>query len=157
MGTNVLGAQVETQSSNDSEGGITASSHESDKLENSVDWIRRVTEEALAAMRRAGVPDWVEEQHRRKWRWAGHICRRTDERWTQQVLLWTPTGGQRCHGHPCSRWADDINEFVRTLDHESDTVVEPVSIEDWRVIAQDRGVWSQLEDDYVNYCYGRKH
>jgi len=72
---------VHAPSDGGSHSDTTASSHDSDKLESWVDWIQRVTEEALAAMTRAGVPDWIEEQQRRKWRWAGHVCRRDDGRW----------------------------------------------------------------------------
>ena len=60
-------------------------------------------------------------------------------------------------GPSFSTWADDIDGFICTLDHGSDTGIEKVNIEDWSAIAQDREVRSHLEDDYVNYCYGRWH
>ena len=115
-----------------------------------------MTEEAIAAMTRAGMPDWIEEQQRRKWRWAGHVCRRDDGRWTKQVLEWTPSGGHRCRGHPFSRWSDDIDGFISTLDAGS-SGEEGVSVEVWSATAQDRAVWAQLEDDSVNHCYERWH
>ena len=149
-------SQLDAHSDADSHTDTTVSSHDSDNLESWVDWIHRVTEEAIAAMARAGVPDWIEEQQRRKWRWAGHVCRRYDGRWTKQVLEWTPSGGHRRQGHPFSRWCDDINGFISTLDAAS-SGDEAVSIGVWSATAQDRAVWAQLEDDYVNYCYERWH
>ena len=147
-------AQLDAPSDAESHSDTTASSHDSDKLESWVDWIQRVTEEALAAMTRAGVPDWIEEQQRRKWRWAGHVCRRDDGRWTKQVLEWTPGGGHRRQGHPFSRWSDDINGFISTL-YAGSIGDEVVSAAVWDETAQHREVWAQLEDDYVNYCYER--
>ena len=47
---------------------------------------------------------WIREQtkvvdiletikKRRKWTWAGHICRRTDNRWSALLTHWIPYGG----------------------------------------------------------------
>ena len=43
-------------------------------------WIKRVTKEVVQVMGQLGIPDWAEEHYRRKWRWCGHVCRRTDGR-----------------------------------------------------------------------------
>jgi hypothetical protein len=34
-----------------------------------------------------------------KWQWAGHISRRTDNRWGKRVLEWRPRLGKRSVGH----------------------------------------------------------
>ena len=60
---------------------------EEDKMESWIDWKQRVTREAVIAMDRAGIPDWVQEQRRRKWRWVGHVARRDDGRWTRWMAL----------------------------------------------------------------------
>ncbi|KAI8433669.1 hypothetical protein MSG28_015667 [Choristoneura fumiferana] len=33
-----------------------------------------------------------------KWQWAGHIARRTDNRWGREVLEWRPRTGRRTVG-----------------------------------------------------------
>ncbi|KAI8438995.1 hypothetical protein MSG28_011294 [Choristoneura fumiferana] len=43
-----------------------------------------------------------------KWQWAGHIARRTDNRWGRKVLEWRPRTGRRSVGRPPTRWTDDI-------------------------------------------------
>jgi hypothetical protein len=43
-----------------------------------------------------------------KWRWDGHISRRTDNRWGKRVLEWRPRLGKRNVGHPQARWSDDL-------------------------------------------------
>jgi len=56
------------------------------KEETWIDWIKRVTGIVEAHADKAHVRDWVQEQRKRKWRWAGHIMRMHDGRWTRQVL-----------------------------------------------------------------------
>ena len=55
------------------------------QLEEWVDWIIRATEVAEQAMRAFEVPDWVDEVQKRRFRWAGHVARRNDGRWTREV------------------------------------------------------------------------
>ena len=31
----------------------------------------------------------------RKWTWVGHISRRTGNRWSASLTVWTPVGGKR--------------------------------------------------------------
>ncbi|KAE9418817.1 hypothetical protein Angca_008961, partial [Angiostrongylus cantonensis] len=42
---------------------------------------------------------------RAKHRWAGHIMRRTDDRWTKRTVEWTPRECKRLLGLPPIRWA----------------------------------------------------
>ncbi|KAE9420683.1 hypothetical protein Angca_006418, partial [Angiostrongylus cantonensis] len=42
---------------------------------------------------------------RAKHRWAGHIIRRTDDRWTKRTVEWTPRECKRPLGRPPTRWA----------------------------------------------------
>ena len=88
---------------------------------------------AEGVMKKAHIPDWVEEQRRRKWRWAGHVARRKDRRWTIRMLDWCPDWGSRAVGRPAPRWEDC---FVK---HEQ------VLGEKWRTVAQDRDRWMELE------------
>ena len=48
-----------------------------------------------------------------KWRWAGHVARAGDERWTERVLHWSYTReARRARGCPRGRWRDDIEEVA---------------------------------------------
>ena len=79
-------------------------------LEDYVLWIKRATRKAEEALAKHSVPCWVEESYRRKYRWAGHVARRDDERWSRQVLCWKPVG-VRAQGRPLTRWSDALNKF----------------------------------------------
>ena len=81
---------------------------EDECLEPWVDWMRRVTHEALDAMEKLGLADWVEVHRRRLWRWAGHVARREDGRWTTKLLTWIPVG-TRAQAHPMTRWNDVLD------------------------------------------------
>ena len=85
----------------------------SDFNEEWVDWIVRATREAEKHCERARVEDWIVAQRRRHWRWAGHVRRMTDARWTVQAMTWTPAEGKRHVGRPKKRWIDDINGYAR--------------------------------------------
>jgi hypothetical protein len=43
-----------------------------------------------------------------KWQWAGHISRKTDNRWGKRVLEWRPRLGKRRVGRTQARWSDDL-------------------------------------------------
>ena len=55
--------------------------------ESWVKWIIRSTRVAEQVMSDLHVPDWVEQVHRRKFRWAGCTARTTDGRWTREVFV----------------------------------------------------------------------
>ena len=81
-------------------------------LEGYVDWIVRSTSLAEEAMHKFGVPDWVEEVHRRKFRWAGRVERLQDDRWTLEVLLWSASGTRK-RGRPKARWTHQLNNMFK--------------------------------------------
>ena len=110
---------------------------EEEEEESWVDWITRATHLAADAARKAGVVDWVEEQRRRKWRWAGHVARREDGRWSRSILDWEPVGGRRSWGRPVLRWEDPLSKFAKSKDVN------------WHRAAQDRGQWGIWEDEFV--------
>ena len=90
---------------------------------------------ADAALKRAKVADWVEEQKRLKWRWAGHVARREDGCWSRRLLDWAPTKGGRRVGRPAKRWEDDLAAYKQN----------------WKQLAQDRHVWAGMENQFVEF------
>ena len=43
------------------------------------------------------------------WKWAGHIARMKDNRWTKRCTEWQPRREKRSRGRPSRRWQDDCN------------------------------------------------
>ena len=110
--------------------------------DNWIPWLRGVTHEALDVMDHMGIPCWVEEARRRKFRRAGHVCRREDGRWTRHILEWCAVGF-RARRRPLMRWADSIRMFFsKLLGEEADDGV-------WIPFTQDRDSWKRLEDDFA--------
>ena len=55
-----------------------------------VDWLIRTASIAEKASEIARIQDWITEQRRRLWRFAGHTARRQDERRNRLLLEWKP-------------------------------------------------------------------
>ena len=49
---------------------------------------------------------------RYKWRWAGHLARREDDRWSKIITEWCPISMKRKRGRQNTRWSDDIAEMT---------------------------------------------
>ncbi|CAH2248054.1 jg12749 [Pararge aegeria aegeria] len=62
--------------------------------------------------RRGRVTNIAQRGTKLKWKWAGHIARRTDGRWGSKVLEWRPRTGKRSVGWPPARWAEDIEQVA---------------------------------------------
>ena len=69
-----------------------------------------------------------------KWKWAGHMIREKNEKWTKKILEWYPRNGKRCKGRPTKRWEDDLKR---------------VAGPEWTRIARDRDRWKSLEEAFV--------
>jgi hypothetical protein len=69
-----------------------------------------------------------------KWQWAGHISRRTDNRWGKRVLEWRPRLGKRSVGRPQARWSDDLRGTAGGS---------------WMRVAEDRARWRVIGEAYV--------
>ena len=89
----------------------------------SASWIRSKT----------GLTDVLEKVYRKKWKWAGHLARLRDDRWTVRTTFWTPYGHTRARGRKRTRWRDDLHGFSST----------------WYQEARDRGVWKAAEEAFV--------
>lgn len=83
---------------------------------------------------RTKVIDIAHRISKLKWQWAGHICRRTDNRWGKRVLEWRPRLGKRSVGRPQARWSDDLR---RTAGRN------------WMREAENRPKWRAIGEAYV--------
>ena len=80
---------------------------------------------------RTRVTDIVQYVTNTKWKWAGHIARMKDNRWTISSTEWQKEG-VRSAGRP-KRWRDDI------VGHRGAV---------WTMIAKDRERWKTLVEGY---------
>ena len=87
------------------------------------EWIRKQTK----------LRDILETISKAKWTWAGHLTRRTDNRWTTKLTFWQPRGHTRNKGRPKFRWRDDLDKFCKH----------------WHRDASDRLRWRQMGKAYV--------
>ena len=111
-------------------------------VEDYVEWIQAATEKNETLMTQFKVQDWLEEQRRRKWKWAGKVARRTDERWTHEIVKWNPEE-VKVRGRPKTRWSDEINTHLTGItktQHRGS---------DWLKVALDYKVWQRYEEDFV--------
>ena len=70
-----------------------------------------------------------------KWRWAGHVGRMNDNRWTVRLTDWTPRYGKRSRGRPGTRWRDEIDKI------ENSTA--------WNRTARNRQEWKQHAEAFI--------
>lgn len=80
------------------------------------------------------VADILKRIDQQKWRWAGHMIRDKQNKWSTTVSNWYPRDGKRCRGRQQMRWEDDIK---LTAGHH------------WRRVARDRTQWKKLEEAYA--------
>ena len=118
------------------------------ELESWVDWIVRATRAAEVASVEHNVPDWVEEVHRRRYKWARKVATCEDGRWTKEILLLN-VGGKRPRRRPLTRWSES---FARFLEHAYGSRDGP---QEWMRLAQCEETWSALEADYLNFTLSR--
>lgn len=84
--------------------------------------------------KKTGVKDIIEKIKEAKWRWAGHVARLNDNRWTRRILEWQPRTGKRKRGRQKKRWRDDITSYLGTT---------------WTRQARERQLWKDHEEGYI--------
>ena len=97
-----------------------------DKMTNQ--WIREQTK----------VVDVMERIASLKWSWAGHIARRTDDRWTHAIMNWRPSQ-KRPMGRPPERWTNGIKKYIKDIYGHSN----------WQQVAMNRTEWKRLGEAYI--------
>ncbi|KIH63222.1 hypothetical protein ANCDUO_06477 [Ancylostoma duodenale] len=74
-----------------------------------------------------------------KIRWAGHVMRLNDHRWTRAVSDWTPRKVKRTTGRPPTRWSDFFTKFFKER-HNALRVSRTDRIH-WTTVAHERDKW----------------
>lgn len=88
------------------------------------EWIRSNTK----------VRDVMETVKDLKWKWAGHVARISDNRWTRKVTEWIPLECARKRGRPYTRWDDEIRQRLGPT---------------WMRVARDRKSWHQHGEAFI--------
>ena len=57
-----------------------------------------------------GVEDVVEKTKTLKLKWAGHVTRMSNGRWSKRVGKWTQVDRKRARGRAKRRWRDKLEE-----------------------------------------------
>ena len=121
-----------------------------------IDYIKRSTDEAMEKMENAKIRCWNKTHKGMKWRLALRTASLPNERWLVKAAEWNPELSSkyktnRAIGRPRRRWEDDINDFLKLEENETENFIERDNQykKSWINAAKDRGRWTLLENDYT--------
>ena len=124
--------------------------------EDSVEYIKRSTNEAMEKMENEKIRCWNISQRKMKWRLTMRIATSQKERWLIKAAEWNPELSSkyrtnRSIARPRKRWEDDINEFLKQIEDETENLTESSNHinKNWISTAKDRGRWTLLEENYT--------
>ena len=85
------------------------------------------------------------------------------ERWVVKAAEWNPELSSkyrtnRTIGRPRRRWEDDINEFLKLGENETENFIESDNQfnKTWNKAAKDRGRWTLLENNHTTTAEERQ-
>ena len=120
--------------------------------EDWIEHIKRSTDEAIDEMEDAKIRCWIKTHKRMKWRMALRIASLPNKRWMVKAEWKLELSSRyktiRAIGRPRRRWEDDINEFLKLKETETENSTESGN-KSWIKAAKDRGRWFLLEKDYT--------
>ena len=99
------------------------------KEEEWVEYIERSTIEVVEKMENEKIRCWKMTQRKMKWRLAMRIATSPSERWLIKAAEWNPELSSKYRtnsyiGRPRKRWEDDINEFLKQTEDETENLTE---------------------------------
>ncbi|KAK6760483.1 hypothetical protein RB195_021810 [Necator americanus] len=105
--------------------------------------------------RMSRLRDPVEYVSKAKHRWASHIMRRIDDRWTKRTLEWIPRDAKHRRGRPPMRWGDVFAARMDQLRAQLDTAQGPRQRRSrslrtsWMTMARERNEWKRCWRPHV--------
>ena len=121
-----------------------------------VEYTKRSTIEAIEKMENKKIRCWKLTQRKMKWKLAMRIATSQKERWLIKAAEWNPELSSkyrtnRSIDRPSKRWEDDINEFLKQIEDETENLTESSNQinKTWINTAKDRGRWTLLEENYT--------
>ena len=124
---------------------LTPQHDETTTLESWPDYVKRPTRTA----EHHSTPTYL----RRKWRWASCVAAQPLERWTQRAITWRQQfhdkrNPSRRQSRTFNGWEDDFFAFLQSIysGTTGDTSPPP-----WQEIARNTNIWSQFEQQFINY------
>ena len=122
-------------------------------MEPWVDWVKRATRKAEAAMEKLQITDWVTKVRLRRWHWIRKLANTDEHEWTRQVFQWTPERdpiytAKRRVGRPKSRWTDDVRHYIGITMGWDDISTSDIL----RLASTD--LWDDLAPDFAAYDRG---
>ena len=115
-----------------------------------IEYMERSTNEAIEKMNNAKIRCWMQTHKRMKWRLALRIASLSSERWIVKAAEWNPELSSRYKTYRAigrRRWEDDINEFFKLEETETEISTESDNKHNksWIKAAKDCGRWTLLE------------
>ncbi|CAH2102789.1 unnamed protein product [Euphydryas editha] len=116
------------------------------KIKNKITTCQRGMERSMLKIRRAHkirhtkirrvtkAIDALSYAQKLKFRWAGHVARMEDNRWTYETTTWNGPVGKRRVGRQYARWEEDIIKIAGIH---------------WLTVAKDRNEWKSLEEAFT--------
>ena len=110
--------------------------------EDWVPFVQRAAQRVDSLAANYQMEDWIQLYRKRKWKFAGRLARKTDDRWSRLTATWRPNDGHgRDRGAPCTRWSDQLETFAGG---------------DWMTEAMDSDRWISSEEVFANWDFARK-